>query len=141
VNARDREGNQTDEIKIMVDDAREITAEQAEAYKARGRKPKVPKVVKKRAAVAMKGPGAKAADEAPPAPERVYIRLANASDNDVLMALKQAIDENSGPTDVVLVLGPDASKQAIKLPAGMNSAEPALARLQQLVGPENVKVR
>ncbi|HSH18429.1 MAG TPA: DNA polymerase III subunit alpha [Candidatus Saccharimonadales bacterium] len=143
VNARDREGKPTDDIKIMVDDAREITAEQAEAYKARGRKPKVPKIVKKRshALSGIKGPGAKAVDEVTAAPERVYIRLADAADSAVLMALKQAIDENKGPTDVVLVLGPDASKQAIKLPTGMNNAEPALTKLQQLVGAENVKVR
>lgn len=140
VNARDRDGNQTDEVKIMVDDAREITADQAMAYKARGRKPKVPKVVKKRT-LAMKGPGAKAVEEPTLPPERVYIRLANAADSEVLLALKQAIDENQGPTDVVLVLGPDASKQAIKLPVGMNSAESALSKLQQLVGSENVKVR
>jgi DNA polymerase-3 subunit alpha len=142
VNARDREGKLTDEIKILVDDGREITAEQAMAYKARGRKPKVPKVVKKKAASAvMPGPGAKAAAEVTLPPERVYIRLANAADSTVLMALKQTIDENRGQTDVVLVLGPDASKQAIKLPTGMNSAEPALERLQQLVGRENVKLR
>lgn len=142
VNARDRDGNMTDEVKIMVDDAREITAEQAIAYQARGRKPKVPKPAKKKVPL-MKGPGAKgvnAAEDAAP-PERVYIRLADAGDSQMLMSLKQAIDENQGPTDVVLVLGPDASKQAIKLPAGMNSTEPALAKLQQLVGHENVKLR
>lgn len=89
----------------------------------------------------MKGPGAKAAEEVGVVPERVYIRLANAGDSQMLMSLKQAIDENKGPTDVVLVLGPDANKQAIKLPAGMNSTEPALAKLQELVGHENVKLR
>jgi DNA polymerase-3 subunit alpha len=145
INARDREGNLTEELKVMVDDAREITAEQAEAYKARGRKPKVPKPAKKKAVV-MKGPGAKAAndplsDGAPLPPERVYIRLTDAGNNEVLMELKKTIDENQGSTDVVLVLGPDASKQAIKLPTGMANSEPALSRLQQLVGHENVKVR
>lgn len=140
VNARDRDGKQTDEIKIMVDDAREITAEQAQAYQPRGRKPKVPKVVKKKA-IAMKGPGAKAADEVTPPPERVYIRLADAGDSSILLALKQTIDEHQGPTDVILVLGPDASRQAIKLPSGMNNAEAGLSKLQQLVGADNVKVR
>ena len=142
VNSRDRDGKQTDEVKIMVDDAREITTEQAQAYQPRGRKLKVPKPVKKTSKVAaMKGPGAKAADEVTLPPERVYIRLSDAGDSKVLLALKQTLDENRGGTDVVLVLGPDASKQAIKLPAGMNNAEPALSKLQQLVGADNVKVR
>jgi DNA polymerase III alpha subunit len=141
VNARDRDGKQTDEIKIMVDDAREVTAEQAQAYKARGRKPKVPKAAKKKV-VATPGPGAKATDDIPFAPpERVYIRLTDAGNNEVLMELKKTIDENQGSTDVVLVLGPDASKQAIKLPTGMLNNDVALSRLQQLVGTENVKVR
>jgi DNA polymerase-3 subunit alpha len=141
VNARDREGRPTDDIKVMVDDAREITAEQAEAYKATGRKPKVPKAGKKRTGpLAMQGPGAKAISENT-SPERVYIRLTDAGDNNLLMSLKAAIDENRGSTDVVLVLGPDSSKQAIKLPTGMNNAEPALSKLQSLVGAENVKVR
>lgn len=141
VNARDREGRTTDDVKIMVDDAREITAEQAQAYKARGRKPKVPKVAKKKA-TATPGPGAKATDDIPLAPpERVYIRLSDGGSSEVLMELKKTIDENQGPTDVVLVLGPDASKQAIKLPTGMTNTDVTLSRLQQLVGTENVKVR
>ncbi len=140
VNARDREGGLTDEYKILVDDAREVTPEQAQAYQATGRKAKVPKPVKKRA-LAMKGPGAKAADEVTAPAERVYIRLVNAGDNAVLMSLKQTIDNNQGPTDVILVLGPDASKQAIKLPMGLSNGEAALTQLQQLVGAENVKVQ
>ncbi len=146
VNARDRDGNTTDDVKILVDDAREITVEQALAYQATGRKLKVPKPAKVSRVAQMRGPGAKAAvaeDSQPvvPAPERVYIRLVSAQDNNTLLALKQAIDEFAGPTEVVLVLGPESNKQAIKLPTGMKSEDAALNRLQQLVGSENVKVR
>ena len=141
VNARDRDNQLTEEIKILVDDAREITAEQAQAYQATGRKKAAPKPVKKRGSALLRGPGAKAVDADAAPTEKVYIRLLDAGNNDLLMSLKQAIDENQGPSDVILVLGPDASKQAIKLPTGMNSAETALSKLQQLVGAENVKVR
>jgi DNA polymerase-3 subunit alpha len=155
VNARDREGKLIDEIKIMADDAREITFEQAQAYKARGRKKAVPKAVKGTKLVAIKGPGAKGvsasvtspvaqsdpeAQSAPPAPERVYIRLVSASDNATLMSLKQTIDEHRGPTEVVLVLGADNQKQIIKLPVGLAKELPALQKLQSLVGTDNVKV-
>jgi DNA polymerase-3 subunit alpha len=143
VNARDRDGQPTDDVKILVDDGREITAEQAQAYQATGRKKAVPKAAKKLKPMAMKGPGAKAADEETPAApmEKVYIRLQDAGNNELLMSLKKAIDENRGPNEVILVLGPDASRQAIKLPVGFNSAETSLSKLQQLVGAENVKVR
>lgn len=139
VNARDRDGKKTDDIKIMVDDAREITVDQATAYQATGRKKKVPKPAKA-TKVPMKGPGAMAADSAVASPERVYIRLVGGSDNDTLMSLKQAIDEHVGSTEVVLVLGPEASKQVIKLPMMMSRDDVALGRLQKLVGIENVKL-
>jgi DNA polymerase III alpha subunit len=158
VNARGRDGMLTDELKIMVDDAREITFEQAQAYKVRGRKLKVPKIVKGAKLAAIKGPGAAVAsavrssntdfnDSVPSpgetmmsVPERVYIRIISANDNAMLMALKQAIDEYQGSTEVVLVLGADNQKQIVKLPGGMTKAQPALERLQLLVGRDNVKI-
>jgi len=162
INARDRDGNLTDDVKIMCDDAREVTYEQAQAYTARGRKLTVPKPVKGKKLAAMRGPGAKAAvtvghrpaggglrdDQAASsysapvsaAPERVYIRMMSAGDSQMLMSLKAAIDEHQGTTEVVLVLGADNAKQIIKLPMGVNKAQPALDRLQSLVGHENVKV-
>ncbi len=140
VNARDREGVLTDEVKLMVDDAREITVEQALAYQVTGRKVKAPKPAKTSKLSKMKGPGAKAADEVTLPPERIYIRLVNVGDNQALLDLKQAIDENAGTTEVVLVLGPDSSKQAIKLPGGMSRDDAALARIQKIVGTENVKL-
>jgi hypothetical protein len=73
-------------------------------------------------------------------PERVYIRIISANDNAMLMALKQAIDEYQGSTEVVLVLGADNQKQIVKLPGGMTKAQPALERLQLLVGRDNVKI-
>ena len=151
VNARDRDGKLIDEIKIMVDDAREITIEQAQAYTPRGRKLAVPKPPKLSKLAAIKGPSAKGiaapsglqddeSSSAPPPPERVYIRIMSGNDNTMLLSLKQAIDDHQGSTEVVLVLGADNQKQIIKLPNGFNKAAPALERLQKLVGHENVKV-
>ena len=57
------------------------------------------------------------------------------------MMLKQAIDHNSGTTDVVLVLGDEASKQIIKLPSGVNDTPEAMQAFSELVGPANVKVK
>lgn len=146
VNARDRENNLSDEVKVMVNDAREVTVDQATNYKATGRKLKTPKPKPVQKAVAAKGPGARgvsiSVEPAPNAPERVYIRLADSQNQHLLMQLKQAIDEHSGPTEVVLVLGPEGSRQAIRLPSGVQHKETAaLERLQDLVGVENIRVR
>ena len=145
VNSRDREGKLIDDVKILVDDAREITIEQATAYTPRGRKLAVPKSPKLSKLVAIKGSAAAtlvndSPDKTTVAPERVYIRLVSGDDNKMLLSLKQAIDEHQGATEVVLVLGADNHKQIIKLPTGLNKVPLALERLQVLVGRENVKV-
>ncbi|HUS26449.1 MAG TPA: DNA polymerase III subunit alpha [Nevskiaceae bacterium] len=141
--AKDREGNIGDEIKIMVDDAREITAEQAAAYQATGRKPKVPVAGKKKSAAAAVGTakGKAAAAVKPGQPERVYVRLADSQNPDLLLALKQLIDQAQGSTEVVLVLGPADSKQIVKLPTGLSKEETVLTQLKELVGADNLKIQ
>jgi DNA polymerase III subunit alpha len=146
ISAKDREGNLGEEVKILVDDAREITVEQAESYQATGKKRKAPNPSKRSAA---KVPEAKPAMPSPPAPAaaktqvspRVYIRLADGGNQQLLLSLKQAIDEHSGETEIVLVLGPAESKQIIKLPMRMSPEEAALAKLRELAGATNIKLQ
>lgn len=135
VNARDRDGNRSDEIKIMADDAREITVQQATAYQATGKKTKTPKPK------ASKLKAAPAPQVAKSLNERVYIRLAASSDEQTLLSLKQTIDSHQGETEVVLVLGDAVKKQAIKLPGGIDGSSEGLDRLKELVGAENLVVQ
>ena len=138
VNAKDRDGNISSEVKVMVDDAREITAQQAAAYQATGKKRKVPKP--KAVTAVLRGPGAKSAIEASASP-RLYIRLASSDDQKTLMTLKQTLDAFQGSTEVVLVLGNASTKQAIKLPTGVDRESEAVSRLTALVGSENIKMQ
>ena len=71
---------------------------------------------------------------------RLYLRLVDAADHDLLMRLKRTIDEHNGDTEVVLVVGPELTKQVIKLPAKINPAESVLDSLRDLVGSEMVKI-
>jgi DNA polymerase-3 subunit alpha len=135
LNAKDRDGNISEEIKIMVDDAREITSQQAAAYQLTGKKRKVPKA--KAAAVTKQ----KSKTESQPINQKVYIRLSSTNDEQTLVNLKQTIDNHSGDTEVVLVLGEASSKQAIKLPGGIDKAGDAVGKLQALVGQENLVIR
>lgn len=132
--AKDRNGSLTDEIKIMVDDAREVTLQQAKAYQSTG---KETKKLKPRKVAATK---AKAKSKAPPATAKVYIRLTSGEDQDLLLGLKQKIDGNKGETEVVLVLGEASQKQIIKLPMRLSASEAALAELEELVGAGNIKL-
>lgn len=161
ISAKDREGNIGEEVKILVDDAREITAEQAMGYQSTGKKMRPPGSKKSAAAAVtiakpkdpnepfkkkpQDGPGsAGAKNSAPtpaikPMPERVYIRLQDSKDQELLVSLKQSIDNAKGDTEVVLVLG--SGKQIIKLPAKVNKDAKTVARLRELVGSDNVKIQ
>ena len=140
VNAKDKLGNPTGEIKIIADDAREITPAQATAYEATGKKAKLPKL--RMVPMAAK-PSTTSSDNdnETTAQERVYIRLENTEDQQKLLSLKQTIDGHQGSTEVVLVLGESSMKQAIKLPGGIDAKSEGLEKLQQLVGADNLVIK
>ncbi|CAN5334909.1 DNA polymerase III subunit alpha [soil metagenome] len=136
INAKDRDGNFGQELKILVDDAREITTQQAEAYQATGKKAKMPSKAKKKQVASTSPDSASPTDTAQ---KRVYIRLADSDNHALLIALKQTIDEQVGEGEVVLILGPEANKQVIRLPGRINTEERSLSLLQELVGADNVR--
>lgn len=138
INARDKNGNDSGEVKVLVDDAREITAEQATAYEGTGKKAKVPKP---RLAKIPKTPLKPEEIDRRPDSERIYIRLTTTSDEKVLLSLKEAIDSHRGDTEVVLVLGEAAAKQAIKLPGGIDRKSGGLDLLEALVGADNLVIK
>ncbi|MET1032926.1 MAG: DNA polymerase III subunit alpha [Candidatus Saccharimonadales bacterium] len=155
ISAKDREGNLGEEVKILVDDAREITGEQALSYQPTGKKMRPPGSKKSPAAAVTatkarpdknaskdaNGSGAKSTTPAPVIAERVYIRLQDSQNHDLLHSIKQSLDESVGSTEVVLVLGPSENKQIIKLPVGIVKSAAVLEKLQTLVGTDNIKVQ
>ena len=88
------------------------------------------------AAIAGKGVG-----NVPSASERIFIRLLDSQDQELLLSLKETIDASAGGTDVVLVLGPPKTKQIIKLPGGVNRDGATLEKLRSLAGADNVKIQ
>jgi DNA polymerase III alpha subunit len=153
ISAKDRDGNLGQDVKILVDDARELTSEQAQAYQPIGKKMRGPG--SKRSAAAsvtatkdrtviqeakQKAAQTEADVNAKPL-ERVYLRLVDSHNQDLLLSLKKVIDKTPGSTDVVLVLGPAENKQIIKLPTGVAKTQPLVDLLCGLLGKENVKVQ
>ena len=136
ISTKDRSGNAGDEIKIMVDDAREVSIEQAKAYQPTGKKIKVPK------------PSAKKPEKKPitmvetttPKNERLYIRLNDTSNSKNLETLKNEIDKSPGDVEVVLVIGDDNSKQLVKLPSKVNPDHKLLNSLSSIFGEEHIKL-
>ncbi len=130
VSAQDKDGNVTGDIKILADEAREVTYEQASAYQATGRKPKPPKPSQKAAAAKKKA----LAKE-----NRLFVRVVDSNDQELLLNLKKAIEDNSGETEVVLVVGPD--KQVIRLPSRVKAVTTTINTLKELVGDNNLKLQ
>lgn len=130
VSAQDKDGNVSSEIKLLADEAREVTHEQAAAYQSTGRQPKKLKAGKKTAPRKVTQ-----ADVT----TRLYIRLADSRDQALLMDLKKIIENNSGEMEVVLVVGAD--KQVIRLPARINNSPDSIDQVVALVGTENIKLQ
>lgn len=136
ISCKDREGNTSSEIKVFVDDAREVTVEQAVAYEASGKKPRKPKPDKKKVKLAKSNHSESISKEIE---KRIYIRLLNTEDESKLMSLKKLIDKQDGTTPIVLVVGADQSKKIIKLPNLVDPESRLIEDLKLIFGDPAVK--
>lgn len=133
VSAKDRNGEIGTETKVMVDDAREITLEQAQAYQPRGKKMRVPKETSI--------PKTQTTQQTKTSkPSRLYVKINDTRNSDQLTTLKDTLMSFLGDTEVVLVLGDESSKQVVRLPFGVNATDDALNSMSAIVGRENIKV-
>ena len=156
INARDRDGNMTDEAKIIADEISIVTDKELNEYQSHGRKMAAPKG---RAAVKNKryprksgggAPAVTAAASAKAAPaitakpleklETVYVKVKNPSDRDLLVSLKKLCSQNPGQNDIIMILGEDKSN-AIRLPFRVDAQRNLRAGLAELLGDECVKVK
>lgn len=133
LSSEDREGNRTNELKVLADDAREVTVEQAQAYQATGKKPRTPKASKPKVT--------KATAVQAPSEQRIYLRLQDSKDDELLKAIRQTIIEAPGEHEVVLVLGDDANKQIVRLPMKFMPSDDNLGLLRERLGEANVVIR
>ena len=156
INARDRDGNMTDEAKIIADEISIVTDKELNEYQSHGRKMTAPKgraaVKNKRyprknangAPAVTAAASAKAAPAITPKPleklETVYVKVKNPSDRDLLVSLKKLCSQNPGQNDIIMILGDDKSN-AIRLPFRVDAQRNLRAGLAELLGDECVKVK
>lgn len=135
VNALDREGNLTEDVKVNVMSAREIPHEEAIKYVS-GKK-----IIKKLDELKAPSSTTKAgkSDKKPPKARRIYIRIPDTSDTDRLQQLKRHTMQYPGSVEVVLVVGPAESKQAIRIPDKADDSQECINQLVSLFGESNVK--
>ena len=74
------------------------------------------------------------------APAKLYLRVVDEKPG-LLQDIKSALDESIGSNEVVLVLGEQTRKQAVKLPFKVTIEESLTRRLTEIVGIGNVVVQ
>lgn len=139
LSTRDRRSDApSDEWKVLVEEAKVITAEDADNYKPSGRKkPPTEEITSK-----SKPNGHNGLSTIEKAlKQRLFIRLENSSDQPMLISLKEELDKFTGDTEVVIVTGTPDAKQIIKLPQTINISEESLRAIAAIFGPRNVVIR
>lgn len=125
INAKDRDGRPTDEVKIMVDRVSPISAERAATYKDRP--------VKEKMVTSKESIEAKTA-------RKMVLRVASHHESAKLVAVKKVLESAPGKDTVFLLVGSDYHK-IIKLPFMVEISDGLVANLKEIVGEKNVGVK
>ena len=128
VNAKDKDGRPTSEVKILAETVELVSDEILDSYNPTGNKLALPTV----------------SGIEPPKnhrKERLYILIENADDAKTLTAIRRLADLNPGMQEVVLVIKEGEDKRPLRMPFKVEISEELLSKLRDLVGEERVKVR
>lgn len=143
INARDRDGNLTTEVKVIADEIQFLADEDLASYTSTGRKMKAPRPRK-----TIDVPTAPTVERRPaPTPiieEKViltlFVHVKDTADEQTLQTMKKICSDYPGATDIVLVLGKD-KKSAIKLPFRVNPSDALIGELVKLLGEDAVVLK
>lgn len=148
VNYKDRDGNMGQELKILVDQANIVSEEDAKAYQSTGKKVKPPKGTKPTGknssgnGLPPVGPSMPSTPPpAPPATPKLFVHLKDPNDSEKLLALKKVASEHPGENELILVLGEETKKTALRLPFKIHIKDELTAKLNELFEPSCVAVK
>ena len=141
INYKDRDGNIGQELKILVDQANVVSEDDAKAYQATGKIPKVPKVTvaKKKKSSGLPPLAMSSGDTLKI--EKMYVQIKNPNDNEKLLALKAIAKKHQGETPLILVIGEDDKKTALQLPFKIKISEECTKELATTFGSDRVVIR
>lgn len=142
VNARDRDGNKTSDVKIIADEVMIVSDKELSEYESTGRSMKAPKPSSSSVVVTKKP--AKQEIELPKpikiALKTIYVHIEDPDDDQKLVALKEICAKHPGESSIVLVLGSE-KKSAIKLPFRVDETESLLAHLAEKIGSKSIVLK
>lgn len=165
VNAKDKDGNVTSDVKLLAEVVELVSDEVLESYESTGTKLAAPaaapeKNFRRRSRVSAErvsnngsggssGGASSAIIDEPrvlkkppkdPRKERLYILVEDASDTETLTAIRRLADIYVGMQEVVLVLKDGESKRPLRMPFRVDASKELTDKLSELVGESNVKV-
>ncbi len=153
VNATDKEGRPTSEIKVLAETVELISDDVLENYQSTGSHLAAPVAAPKKrnfkssaekvnykAPAAPEEPARIIAPPKDPRKERLFILVENPNDTDTLTAIRRLCDLNNGYQDVILVLKDGEEKKPLRMPFRVETSDDFLGKLRELVGEDNVKI-
>lgn len=129
----DDKNGEADLKKIIAKDAKVITYDQAKAYRPTGKAYKSKSRSKKVEAPAKK----KEQDQE----KRIYMRISDTSDAELLVKVKDVLSSYPGEETAVLVLGDGKGKQAVRVPSKVKIGDEIISSLSELLQKDNVIVK
>lgn len=162
INAKDKDGNPTSEVKILAESIELVSDETLDNYKPTGTKlaapVKAPGGNRRRGSrssaerVYSSGQRSDSAPESPPrilkeppkdhTKERLYILIQNPDDVEILKAIRRLADIYLGMQEVVLVLKEGEEKRPLRMPFRVDASDQELIdKLRELVGTDMVVVK
>ena len=164
VNAKDKDGNLTNEVKIIADTVEVIPDELLQSYQPTGQKLPVPKTAapretRRRSRATSVGGGAvrfsggttnNTPESAPVTPrtpphdprhEKLYVLVEDPSNTEALSEIRRLCEQNPGVQEIILVLRDDAGKHPLKLPFRVDVTNELTKSLVTLLGEACVKVQ
>jgi DNA polymerase-3 subunit alpha len=124
INAKDREGRLTDDLKILADDVKPIVADTARKF------PPPEQTIE--------GPPPKE-DEPNDAIENIIISLQSTTEGDKLLHIKRHLEAHKGRVPIMLHFA--ATSQNLRLPGGIDGSDSLIAGLIEVVGEKNVVIK
>jgi len=138
INAKDRDGNTTDDVKLIADEVFMVSEKELREYTSTGGSPKKPKPKMQNGGVKVTKVAKSSSIETnalpkPEAVKKLFAHIKDPNDHDKLAALKEICAKHPGLHDIVLVLGED-KKSAIKLPFRVSDDKDLVLALKESLG-------
>lgn len=142
LNARDRDGNTIDDVKMIADEVFMVSDKEIREYEKTGRIMKSPKAksVDGKVTVQKKAAVAEATTPQPVKLTTLYLHIKDPDDREKLSFVKSISTKHPGSTDVVMVLG-DGNKTAIRLPFRVDENDTLMSELVKALGEDCVTLK